>query len=113
VRGLKLLLKVAHTEPLAEAIDETATDPILHTQTHKLDDGQLADVVRSQAETLYHLCCTARMAPQKEGGVVDPYLRVHGIPNLRVVDASVFPTIIAAHTASRLAALELCALNEI
>jgi len=66
VRGLKFLLKVARTQPLSEAIDETETSPVLHTQTHTLDDDQLVDVVRSQAETIYHPCCTARMAPLKD-----------------------------------------------
>ncbi len=42
----------------------------------------------------------ARMAPRAEGGVVDPALRVYGVQGLRVVDASVFPTIVSGHTVS-------------
>ena len=40
------------------------------------------------------------MAPLDKNGVVDARLRVHGIEGLRVVDASVFPTIVAGHTAA-------------
>lgn len=81
-------------------MDVAETDPSLDQELYKLDDAGLAEVVKRRVETIYHPCSTARMAPLKEGGVVDPYLRVHGIPNLRVVDASVFPTIIAGHTVS-------------
>lgn len=38
------------------------------------------------------------MSTRKNSGVVDHRLRVHGIGGLRVVDASVMPTIIAGHT---------------
>jgi len=99
VRGLKLLFRIAKTGPLADALDETETDGFLDQELHKLDDKELAEVVKKRVETAYHPCSTARMAPLKEGGVVDPQLRVHGIPNLRVVDASIFPTIMAGHTA--------------
>ncbi|RPD70661.1 alcohol oxidase [Lentinus tigrinus ALCF2SS1-7] len=54
--------------------------------------------VRAQASTIWHPVGTARMgACGEKASVVDPDLRVKGIDGVRVVDASVFPTIPAAH----------------
>lgn len=100
IRGLKLTSRITQTLPLRDSLDETEQDALLDHQLQTLSDVELAEVVRSRVETLYHPCSTARMAPLEEGGVLDPYLRVHGILNLRVVDASVFPNIVAGHTAS-------------
>lgn len=41
----------------------------------------------------FHPCGTCAMMPQKLGGVVDERLRVYGVKNLRIVDASIFPLI--------------------
>jgi choline dehydrogenase-like flavoprotein len=41
----------------------------------------------------HHASCTCPMGPEGEGGVLDSRLRVHGVPRLRVVDASIFPRI--------------------
>jgi choline dehydrogenase len=41
----------------------------------------------------HHACGTCAMKPEEQGGVVDSQFRVHGIANLRVVDASIFPRI--------------------
>ncbi|KAK8109490.1 hypothetical protein PG999_007627 [Apiospora kogelbergensis] len=48
-------------------------------------------VVRQAAFSCYHPAGTCAMRPRAAGGVVDARLRVHGAPNLRVVDAGVFP----------------------
>jgi choline dehydrogenase len=48
--------------------------------------------LQQSASTFFHYCGTCAMGRDK-GSVVDPELRVHGFDNLRVVDASVFPTI--------------------
>lgn len=48
----------------------------------------------------YHPTSTVRMAPLSKSGCVDYYLRIHGIPNLRVVDDSILPNIISGHTVS-------------
>jgi choline dehydrogenase len=61
------------------------------------DAGGLEAFIRSRAETLYHPVGTCRMGSD-EWTVVDPELRVRGVERLRVVDASVMPTIIRGHT---------------
>jgi choline dehydrogenase len=99
VRAVRLLDKIGHTAPLASLIDPAGdARPDLHHGIGALSDEELAAFVREHIETLYHPACTCRMAPLEDGGVVDPLLRVHGIPNLRVADASVFPSLNAGHT---------------
>ncbi|MBO6759200.1 MAG: GMC family oxidoreductase N-terminal domain-containing protein [Roseibium sp.] len=61
--------------------------------------GQLLDWVRETANTVHHLCGTCRMGPN-ETDVLDPVLRVRGVDNLRVADASVFPSIPSTNTAA-------------
>lgn len=65
-----------------------------------LDKDILRTAVRERMETLYHPTSTCRMAPLNKDGVVDAHLKVHGVEGLRVVDASVFPNIVAGHTVS-------------
>ncbi|THH13142.1 hypothetical protein EW146_g7045 [Bondarzewia mesenterica] len=100
VRGMRVLTRVADTQPLAGIIDHSDPDSRFGHRLSNASDGELVEYVRTSLETLYHPTCTARMGPLSEGGVVDAHLRVHGIPNLRVVDASVFPTIVSGHTAA-------------
>ncbi|PAV19339.1 alcohol oxidase [Pyrrhoderma noxium] len=45
------------------------------------------------------------MAKLEDGGVVDAYLRVHGLENVRIADASVFPSIISGHTSAPVIAI--------
>ena len=50
------------------------------------------EYIRSKAETAYHPSCTLKMGID-DMAVVDEKLKVHGMKNLRVVDASVMPEI--------------------
>jgi choline dehydrogenase len=61
------------------------------------DEAGLIDFIRRKAETVYHPVGTCRMGDDA-GAVVDPQLRVRGIDGLRVVDASVMPTLIGGNT---------------
>ena len=60
-------------------------------------DEQIADYIRRRAETVYHPVGTCKMG-NDEMAVVDSSLRVHGIECLRVVDASIMPTIVSGNT---------------
>ncbi len=55
-------------------------------------DEELRDFVRTRAWG-HHASCTCAIGPRDAGGVLDGDFRVHGVPGLRVVDASVFPRI--------------------
>ncbi len=61
------------------------------------DDAAMLDAVRKHATTVYHLVGTCRMGSDSRA-VVDPALRVNGVEGLRIVDASVMPTITSANT---------------
>ena len=102
VRGIKTGLKIARTEPLASMLDENDKHEELDHALHLKSDAELAQVARERVETLYHPACSCRMAPLEEGGVVDSRFKVHGTTNLRVCDASVFPSIVSGHTVSTL-----------
>ena len=62
----------------------------------KQTDDELNEYIRSNAETAYHPCGTCKMGID-EMAVVDETLKVRGIQNLRVVDASVMPEIPSAN----------------
>ncbi|PFH47692.1 GMC oxidoreductase [Amanita thiersii Skay4041] len=62
-------------------------------------DEALTNYVRAQTQTFFHPVSTAAMSPfGASWGVVDPDLRLKNVDGVRVVDASVFPVIPAAHT---------------
>jgi choline dehydrogenase len=60
-------------------------------------DEELADFVRRRVETIYHPVGTCRMGDD-DLAVVDDELRVHGVDGLRVVDASIMPTVPRGNT---------------
>ena len=60
-------------------------------------DEALMAHIRKIVETVYHPVGTCRMG-NDEGAVVDSQLRVRGIEGLRVVDASIMPTIVSGNT---------------
>jgi choline dehydrogenase len=62
-----------------------------------LSDAELVEFIRAKAETVYHPVGTCRMGSD-DGAVVDPQLRVRGVDGLRVVDASVMPTLPGGNT---------------
>jgi choline dehydrogenase len=88
VDGLRIAREVAATGPLREwLLRETAPGPDATT------DEQLSEYGRRAAHTVYHPAGTCRMGGEgDELAVLDPLLRVRGEEGVRVVDASVFPS---------------------
>ncbi len=60
-------------------------------------DAEIEAFIRNQADTIYHPVSTCRMG-RSLLDVVDASLRVHGIANLRVVDASIMPDVVSGNT---------------
>jgi choline dehydrogenase-like flavoprotein len=58
----------------------------------------MLDDVRNRCSTVFHPVSTCRMGPDRSDNVVDPRLRVYGVEGLRVVDASIFPTVTSGNT---------------
>ncbi|EAT44646.1 AAEL004015-PA, partial [Aedes aegypti] len=100
VVGIKEALRLIET-PAMKAIGARINDiPIPTCATHAFaSDAYWECLIRSLASSLHHQVGTCRMGPADDPqAVVSPTLQVHGIKNLRVVDASVMPTIPAGHT---------------
>jgi choline dehydrogenase len=77
------------------AFDEYRADAISPAQ-HIQSDEEIDAWVRAHSESAYHPSCTCRMGTD-ENTVVGPDTKVHGIDNLRVVDASIMPNIISGN----------------
>ena len=91
--GNRLLRELARTKPLADII----TEELIPGAAVEGDADLLADF-RARADTVYHPTSTCMMGPDPTTSVVDARLRVHGIKGLRIIDASVFPTITSGNT---------------
>jgi 5-(hydroxymethyl)furfural/furfural oxidase len=62
-------------------------------------DEERRALIRRRAQPVHHVCGTCRMGPANDPqSVVDSHCRVRGVGGLRVIDASIFPTIPRANT---------------
>lgn len=93
LEAVKFIRKIAAQEPLAGLIAEE-----LRPGPACVSDDELVADFRQRSGTVYHPSCTCRMGTDPKASVVDPRLRVHGLQNLRVCDASVFPSLVAGNT---------------
>jgi choline dehydrogenase len=91
VTGVELARELAGAEPLRAARGRE-----IYPGAGVTEEADVEDFVRRQVELLYHPSGTCRMGG--EDAVLDPELRVRGIENLRVIDASVFPLIPGGNT---------------
>ncbi len=83
VEGLKLVRRICNAPPLRDYV----VDEFLPGEKVRTDEDWLA-FVREMGETVFHPTSTCSI-----GAVVDAQLKVQGMQNLRVVDASVMPAV--------------------
>ena len=99
-RDMALLLKGAQ---LQQRIMESAPlVPVRGKSMYRTDANDPASLeadIRARADTQYHPVGTCKMGPASDTlAVVDARLRVHGLSGLRVVDASIMPTVTGGNT---------------
>ncbi|KAL2205026.1 alcohol oxidase [Sarocladium strictum] len=92
IEGAKFARKIANTKPLSD-VWEAEYEPGPEVKT----DKQFRDWAIKAVNSFYHPIGTCAMLPKKDGGVVDKDLLVHGVKNLRVVDASIIPIQMSGH----------------
>jgi choline dehydrogenase len=93
IAGLRLIRRVFQTRAMQRAVGEEFL-PGLDTDS----DADWLAYIKENAGTTYHPTSTCMMGTPEQRGVVDTELRVHGIDALRVVDASIMPTVVSGNT---------------
>ena len=92
VEGYKKMMEILHTEPFNKYIQDHVQRPI-----DLEDDRDIEQAIREDADTVYHPVGTCKMGSD-EMSVVDNKLKVHKTNGLRIVDASIMPTLVGGNT---------------
>ena len=93
VAGLKLSRRLMHSNALSKFFDYEVYPGLEHQS-----DDELLQIARERGTTTYHQMGSCRMGPKSDPtAVVDNNLKVYGIQNLRVIDASIMPTMLSAN----------------
>ncbi len=91
IEGYRIIQNVVSTPAFKALAPRSVIETPMNT------DAEIEQVLRDRSDTLYHPVGTCKMGVDAMA-VVDPRLKVHGMQGLRVVDASIMPTIIGCST---------------
>ncbi len=92
LEGMKLQRKIAEQPAFARHVKrEYFPGPQMRTE------DEMLSIAKAKGTTIFHPCGTCKMGADPMA-VVDQRLRVHGISGLRVVDASIMPTLVSGNT---------------
>ena len=92
IAGYKEMMKVLKEHPVSKYTSKHVERPVDIN-----DDKNIEEAIRESADTVYHPVGTCKMG-NDESSVVDKTLKVHGISGLRVIDASIMPTLVGGNT---------------
>jgi choline dehydrogenase len=92
VAGVRALRRIFRAPAMARHIAEE-----IEPGPQCVDDDEVLDFIRRRGSTTYHPVSTCRMGNDAIA-VVDHRLRVRGLAGLRVVDASIMPTVVSGNT---------------
>ena len=92
-KGLKIVRKIMMETETFKKYEPEEYRP----GTHITDDEELIKAASEHAQTIFHPVGTCKMGNNEEA-VVNDKLKVHGIENLRVIDASIMPNITSGNT---------------
>jgi choline dehydrogenase-like flavoprotein len=90
IKGYKKMMEIMNTKPLKQF--NNIRNPI-----NISDDKAIESAIRTRSDTIYHPVGTCKMGSD-DMAVVDSNLRVKGVSGLRVIDASIMPTLIGGNT---------------
>ena len=94
-KGIRKVVEL-ETHP---AIQELIEERITPTDEELASDDALDAWLMKYTGTSHHISCTCKMGPASdEMAVVDQHGKIHGLQNIRVVDASIMPDCIRANT---------------
>ncbi|OCH94556.1 alcohol oxidase [Obba rivulosa] len=90
---VKFVRGLAHVTPLKDlVVGERNPGPDVQT------DDELCEYIKTNLSTVWHTASSCSMLPREKRGVVDSHLKVYSTNNLRVVDLSILPLHVSAHT---------------
>ena len=87
IEGYKKIMSILNKDPVNKYTSNHVQRPV-----DLNDDKDIEQAIREDADTVYHPVGTCKMGSD-DMSVVDNTLKVHGIDGLRVVDASIMPTL--------------------
>lgn len=99
VEGIKMIIRLSQTDTFQTLGSILNRQPLPACRKFKFgSDDYWACCVRQWTMQMHHPCGTCKMGPEWDrSAVVSPQLKVYGVKNLRVIDASIMPTIPGGH----------------